>query len=59
MPDLWAYCSPCARWFYCARSGRDPVDECPACGVPSRTRQDRHPARATADAPDRDATQES
>lgn len=46
MPDTWAFCERCARWFYCARIEGQPSRDCPACGMAARvTRQGRpeHP----------------
>lgn len=36
MPDIWAYCNSCQRWFYAgsdAAMGRDDTS-CPVCAHP-------------------------
>ena len=47
MPEIWAYCDRCARWFYCPKQHRASELECPACAIPARvSREGRPPAPA-------------
>jgi hypothetical protein len=44
MSDLWAYCTPCARWFYVDTDGATTSDHlCPVCETPSRRAVDHAP----------------
>ncbi len=50
MHDIWGYCTPCRRWYYCPGSWQD-VDACPVCEaepseVPDRARPARMRLRA-------------
>ena len=45
MPDIWAYCDRCARWFYCSKSRREAELICPACGAPARVTREGRPDR--------------
>ena len=41
MSDVWAYCDPCARWFYPASEAEQHrTPPCPVCATESRTVSD-------------------
>jgi hypothetical protein len=42
MADVWSYCAPCARWFYCPRATDGVmVLACPVCGAQGERTHDR------------------
>ncbi len=44
MSDLWAYCTPCTRWFYVdGDRAATATHECPVCETPSRRAVERAP----------------
>lgn len=47
MPDIWAYCDRCARWFYCSRNERAAGFVCPACGAHAHVTREGRPDRPT------------
>lgn len=52
MPDIWAFCERCARWFYCSRTEREAGFVCPACGAQAHLTREGRPDRPTPAAAD-------
>lgn len=56
MPETWAYCDPCGRWFYFTkpRDSASAAPACPACASPARVTRDGRPPHPAAAAPSPD-----
>lgn len=37
MSDLWAFCEPCARWFYPDSEAGERTPPCPVCSTEATT----------------------
>lgn len=49
--EIWGYCPPCARWFYCPQwfDKMAPEPTCPACGTVPTAIENRQDVTVTAD----------
>lgn len=46
MPEIWAYCDPCGRWFYPEAQDTAGAPACPVCSTEAVTLAEE-PADAT------------